>query len=148
MKDYIKCEKCGAKIERYINPVPTADLILMDRHRSGLYLVERGNSPHGWALPGGFIEYGEDPRNAAEREGREETGLAIEMLSQFRAFGSPGRDPRHHTITIVFDAIGSGAPVAGDDAKNVCFFNWKEIPELAFDHGVIVEEYRKEMGTS
>jgi ADP-ribose pyrophosphatase YjhB (NUDIX family) len=115
----------------------------MDPERRGVFLVERANEPPGWALPGGFIEYGEDPGESAVREGREETGLDIELLGQFRTYGAPGRDPRFHTITVVYVATGRGTPVAADDAKNVRFFRWEEIPELAFDHSRIIEDYRK-----
>lgn len=138
------CPRCGGEIDTYRNPFPTVDLILMDPEETGVWLVERRNPPPGWALPGGFVEVGEGLEAAAAREGREETSLEIEILDQFRAYGDPGRDPRFHTITVVFLAHGRGAAVARDDARSVRFFPWDAIPaELAFDHKAILGDYRR-----
>jgi ADP-ribose pyrophosphatase YjhB (NUDIX family) len=122
------------------NPVPTVDVIIEYDH--GILLIKRKNPPEGWALPGGFVDYGESLESAAVRETKEETGLAIELLRQFHAYSDPERDPRHHTITVVFLARANGLPVAGDDAKEVGIFRKDTLPELiAFDHRKILNDY-------
>lgn len=140
----IKCPECGAIVSKYKNPVPTVDIIIeIELGRSiGIVLIERKNPPHGWALPGGFVDYGESLESAAVREAREETGLDVELVSQFGAYSSPDRDPRQHTITNVFIARGSGEPKGKDDAINAGIFNKNNLPSaLAFDHGVILNHY-------
>jgi len=138
----VRCPRCGAEVERRRNPFPTVDLILMDAGRSGVFLVERKNPPHGWALPGGFVEWGESLEEAARREGEEETSLRIRVEEQFRAYGDPDRDPRFHTITVVFAAVGTGDARGADDARSVRFFRWEELPEkMAFDHRGILGEF-------
>ncbi|MEW6586398.1 MAG: NUDIX hydrolase, partial [Nitrospirota bacterium] len=115
------------------NPFPTVDIIIeLDQ---GIVLIKRKNPPEGWALPGGFVDYGESLESAAAREAKEETGLDIELVRQFHAYSDPARDPRHHTITVVFVAKAKGAVKAGDDAKDVGVFQKDSLPEpLAFDH--------------
>jgi ADP-ribose pyrophosphatase YjhB (NUDIX family) len=138
----IRCPHCGNEVERRRNPFPTVDLILMDAGRTGVFLIERGNPPPGWALPGGFVEWGESLEEAARREGEEETSLRVEIEGQFRAYGDPDRDPRFHTITVVYTAVGTGVARGADDARSVRFFRWKELPEkMAFDHRRILEEF-------
>ncbi len=95
------------------NPYPAADTII--RFGSGIVLVYRKNPPSGWAIPGGFINYGESAEDAAIREAREETGLAVKNLKLFGVFSDPDRDPRFHTISIVFSGEGKGKMRAGDD---------------------------------
>jgi len=122
------------------NPFPTADLII--EYNKGIVLIKRKNPPEGWALPGGFVEYGESLEAAAVREAKEETGLDVELLRQFHAYSDPKRDPRHHTITIVFLAKAKGNAVAGDDAKEIGVFGKDTLPEqIAFDHRDIINDY-------
>ncbi len=122
------------------NPFPTADLII--EYNKGIVLIKRKNPPEGWALPGGFVEYGESLEAAAVREAKEETGLDVELLRQFHAYSDPKRDPRHHTITIVFLATAKGNAVAGDDAKEIGVFSKDTLPEqIAFDHRDIINDY-------
>jgi len=124
----------------YRNPLPTADVII--RVGNGIVLIKRKNPPHGWALPGGFIDYGESAESAAVREAREETCLEIADLSLFGVYSDPDRDPRHHTITVVFTAQSDGLPVAADDATEIGIFTPDRLPSpLAFDHAKILREF-------
>jgi ADP-ribose pyrophosphatase YjhB (NUDIX family) len=127
------------------NPVPTVDIIIEMRKPGGtpgIVLIRRKNPPPGWALPGGFVDYGESLEDAALREAREETSLDIVLVSQFHTYSDPDRDPRGHTITTVFIAGAEGKPKARDDAKDIGVFGPAEIPpDLAFDHARIIEDY-------
>jgi 8-oxo-dGTP diphosphatase len=128
----------------YRNPTPTTDIIieLIDRPHRPIVLIERLNPPHGWALPGGFVDYGESLETAAIREAKEEVGLAVSLIEQFHLYSAPDRDPRQHTIALVFIATAIGEPIAQDDAKSVGIFNPWEIPaQLCFDHSQIVRDY-------
>jgi ADP-ribose pyrophosphatase YjhB (NUDIX family) len=107
----------------------------------GLVLIERANPPPGWALPGGFVDYGESLEDAAVREAREETGLDVTLLRQFHTYSAPDRDPRQHTISTVFVASASGTPRAGDDARQARAFPPDRLPPLAFDHDHIIQDY-------
>jgi 8-oxo-dGTP diphosphatase len=123
------------------NPLPTVDAII-ELPDGAIVLIERKNPPYGWALPGGFVDYGESVEAAALREAREETCLEVRLLEQFYVYSDPARDPRHHTISVVFIAAGEGSPRAADDAKAVGTFREAEIPrDLAFDHGRILRDY-------
>ncbi|MEJ5299480.1 MAG: NUDIX hydrolase [Thermodesulforhabdaceae bacterium] len=143
----VYCPKCGEAVHIYKNPFPTVDIII-EMGNDRIVLIERKNPPPGWALPGGFVDYGETLEEAAIREAYEETGLRVKNLTQFRAYSDPDRDPRHHTITVVFVAEvdpqqGSILPKAADDAKNCAIFNVYQLPEnLAFDHAKILQDYR------
>jgi 8-oxo-dGTP diphosphatase len=138
-----KCPNCGFLIVRHRNPVPTVDIIIEYRDQ-GLVLIERANPPYGWALPGGFVDYGESLEDAARREAREETGLEVNLLGQFHTYSDPRRDPRQHTISTVFVAQGLGTPRAADDARKCRIFAPESLPEpLAFDHGRILADYLK-----
>ncbi len=128
----------------YRNPVPTVDIIieLVDRPHRPIILIERLNSPFGWAIPGGFIDYGELAEVAARREAQEETGLAVELVKQFHVYSDPSRDPRQHTMSVVFLAMAKGEPQAGDDAKNIGIFESWRIPDnLCFDHDRVMRDY-------
>ena len=136
-----KCPKCGYVLRRYRNPTPTVDIIIEIPAR-GLVLIERANPPRGWALPGGFVNYGESLEDAARREAREETGLMVDLLGQFHTYSDPRRDPRQHNISTVFVARADGTPQAADDARSLGVFAPENLPrELAFDHGQILADY-------
>jgi 8-oxo-dGTP diphosphatase len=123
------------------NPYPTADIII-ELAAGGIVLIERKNEPHGWAIPGGFIDYGESAEDCAVREAKEETGLDVELIRQFHVYSAPERDPRHHTITLVFLARADGTPVGGDDAKRALVVHEGALPSpLAFDHDRILADY-------
>ena len=128
----------------YRNPTPTVDIIieLIDRRDRPIILIERLNPPHGWALPGGFVDYGETLETAAIREAQEEIGLKVQLLEQFHVYSAPDRDPRQHTISIVYIATAIGNPTAQDDAKNVKIVTpWEIPPTLCFDHQQILNDY-------
>jgi 8-oxo-dGTP diphosphatase len=143
MKESLMCPSCGCTIARYRNPFPTVDIIIRDDGNL-VVLIERRNAPLGWALPGGFVDYAETLEAAATREAREETGLELRDLQQFRAYSDPARDPRQHNISVVFTARGSGTLQAGDDAGKARWFPLDALPSpLCFDHAIILEDYRK-----
>lgn len=128
----------------YRNPTPTVDIIieLLNQPHRPIVLIERQNSPLGWAIPGGFIDYGESAETAARREAQEETGLVVELISQFQVYSDPKRDSRQHTISVVFLATATGEPKAGDDAKGLGVFTSWQIPtNLCFDHDRILQDY-------
>jgi ADP-ribose pyrophosphatase YjhB (NUDIX family) len=125
----------------YRNPLLTVDIIIQ-MPASGIVLIERQNPPFGWAIPGGFVDYGESLESAAIREASEETGMELVDLRQFHAYSDPNRDPRGHTVSVVFTAVGKGVPQAGDDAKNLRIFSLDMLPEnLVFDHALILSHY-------
>jgi 8-oxo-dGTP diphosphatase len=128
----------------YRNPAPTVDIIieLSDRPHRPIVLIERLNPPYGWAIPGGFVDYGEAIETAAIREAQEETGLAIQLIEQFQVYSDPSRDPRQHTLSIVLIATAQGTPTAGDDAKHLDIFELWQLPQnLCFDHDRILQDY-------
>jgi 8-oxo-dGTP diphosphatase len=143
----IVCPRCGTEVFRYESPVPTVDIIieLGEKGKSdGIVLVYRRNEPLGWSLPGGFVDYGETLEQAAVREAREETGLAVELRKQFHTYSDPERDPRRHTISTVFIARAKGTPAGGDDAIRAEIFREGNLPgPLVFDHGRILADYFK-----
>jgi ADP-ribose pyrophosphatase YjhB (NUDIX family) len=141
LKKTIACPQCGNPIDIFRNPVPTVDVII--ESPEGILLIKRKNPPYGWALSGGFVDYGETVEEAIIREAREETGLDIQNVRQFHSYSAPDRDPRQHTISIVFTAQATGNPKASDDAQEVRFFLWDNLPNnIAFDHRQILEDYR------
>lgn len=122
------------------NPLVTVDAII--ETCDGIVLIKRKNPPYGWAIPGGFVDYGETIEDAVCREMKEETGLDINLVRQFHTYSDPNRDPRHHTVTIVFIATASGKPVAGDDAAEADIFTRDNLPkDIAFDHRDVLEDY-------
>jgi len=133
------CPHCGGELSGYRNPLPTVDVII--EVAGGVVLIKRKNPPPGWALPGGFVEYGESLEEAAIREAFEETGLTISLAKQLHTYSQPGRDPRFHTISTVFLATAQGVPTGGDDAAEAAIFDPNRLPPLAFDHREILNEY-------
>ncbi|MGB2763073.1 MAG: NUDIX hydrolase [Candidatus Aminicenantaceae bacterium] len=127
------------------NPVPTVDIIIKIKRedgQDGIVLIKRKNPPFGWAIPGGFVDYGESLEEAAVREAKEETSLDIQLKSQLHTYSDPNRDPRQHTITTVFVATAQGKPKARDDAQEIGVFTKEEMNfPLAFDHNKILEDY-------
>uniref|UniRef100_A0A7C4NRK9 inositol-phosphate phosphatase n=1 Tax=Thermodesulfobacterium geofontis TaxID=1295609 RepID=A0A7C4NRK9_9BACT len=125
------------------NPLPTVDIIIEVEDK--IVLIYRKNYPFGWAIPGGFVDYGETLESAAIREAKEETNLDIELLYLLGCYSDPKRDPRFHTITTVFVAKGKGELKAKDDARLAKLFKIEEIPwdDLAFDHAKILKDYLK-----
>jgi ADP-ribose pyrophosphatase YjhB (NUDIX family) len=126
----------------YRNPVPTVDIII-ETGDNKILLIKRKNPPYGWAIPGGFVDYGESLKNAAIREAKEETSLKVELVEQFFTYSEPKRDPRQHTISTVFIAkIRSGRPKAADDAKEIISIDEDNLPDpIVFDHRKIISDY-------
>jgi len=140
-KKTIPCPKCMAEIEIYRNPIPTVDIII-EIESKGIVLIKRKNPPFGWALPGGFVDYGESLEEGAVREAKEETDLDVTLIEQFHTYSNPIRDPRHHSISTVYIAKAKGAPQAKDDAIEIGVFNESNLPaEIAFDHRSILNDY-------
>lgn len=136
---------------KHRNPVPTVDIIIQ-LERGAIVLIERANPPYGWALPGGYVDYGESLEEAAVREAKEETSLDIELLGQFHTYSDPGRDSRQHNISTVFVARSDGIPKGASDARRADVFFENSLPTpLAFDHGQILKDYfravRENQGT-
>ncbi len=123
------------------NPVPTVDIII-ELADGRIVLIRRKNPPPGWALPGGFVDYGESAEAAAVREAREETGLEVSLLEQFHTYSDPDRDPRQHTMSVVFIARAAAEPQGADDAVEARGFDPQKLPEpMAFDHERIISDY-------
>jgi 8-oxo-dGTP diphosphatase len=135
----MKCPQCGQDIPQHKNPVPTVDIIIVVN--DGIVLIKRRNPPLGWALPGGFVDYGETLEQAAVREAKEETGFDVSLIKQFHTYSDPRRDQRLHTISTVFIATASGRPTGGDDASEAKVFRREELPVLAFDHSLILADF-------
>lgn len=123
----------------YRNPAPTVDIII--EICGGIVLIRRANIPLGWAIPGGFVDYGETLERAAIREAREETGLDVELMRQLYTYSDPRRDPRRHTISTVFIARASGRPRAGSDAAEASVVTPPWPSPLVFDHAAILADY-------
>jgi len=138
------CPQCGAAIQVYRNPVPTVDVVVQFPDRT-IVLIKRKNPPYGWALPGGFVDYGESLEQAATREAAEETSLQVQLLGLVGVYSSPKRDPRQHTLSVTFAArpLSPETLQAGDDASSVSRFALDALPELAFDHADIVADYHR-----
>lgn len=126
---------------RYRNPIPTVDIII-EIEPGSVVLIERKNPPHGWAIPGGYVDYGESLEHCAVREAKEETSLDVTLVRQFHTYSDPSRDKRHHSISTVFVATAKGAPRGADDALRAASFSKENLPaNIAFDHRRILEDY-------
>lgn len=140
--DHLSCPRCGAKVRTYRNPLPTVDIII--ETDNGIILIERKNEPYGWAIPGGFVDYGESLEAAAMREAEEETSLHIGNLRLVGCYSDPSRDKRAHTISTVYVATGYGIPKAADDADSLSIFPLEKLPaKLCFDHEKILQDYSR-----
>jgi 8-oxo-dGTP diphosphatase len=135
----MQCSNCGHQVSTYRNPMPTVDIII--ELEQGIVLIERKNPPAGWALPGGFVDYGESYEQAAVREAKEETGLDVRLIRQFHTYSNPERDQRQHTASTVFIAKAKGVPQGLDDALQAKVFTRTHLPLLAFDHAQILDDY-------
>lgn len=127
----------------YRNPAPTTDAIIA-REDGCIVLILRKNEPHGWAIPGGFVDYGEELGHACVREAKEETSLDVELVSQLFTYSDPARDARKHTISTVFACrVRAGELKADDDAREARWFPEREVPwdELCFDHAQVLRDY-------
>jgi len=143
------CPHCGKVVSKFRNPYPTVDIIIRLTNRpepDNVVLIKRLNPPYGWALPGGFVDYGESVEQTAVREALEETNLHVTLTGLAGVYSAPGRDPRFHTITTVFSATANGEPKAGDDAGEARVFTRNTLPEdIAFDHRDVLNEYFKRL---
>ena len=120
-------------------PKITVDVII--KFKDGVVLIKRKNPPYGWAIPGGFVDYGETLEEAAVREMKEETNLDVKLERQMHTYSDPKRDPRGHTITTVFIGKGEGDLKAQDDALEVGVFGKDNLPSLAFDHKKVLDDF-------
>ncbi len=141
------CPHCGEEITVYRNPTPTVDVVILvpngTSYGDGVVLIERLNPPHGWALPGGFVDVGETCEQAAVREMKEETGLDVVLTGLLGVYSDPKRDPRQHTMSVVYTGVARdvSALIAGDDAGKVEVYPLGKWPELAFDHAAILDDF-------
>ncbi len=127
-------------------PFVTVDIII--RYQGGIVMIERKNPPPGWAIPGGFVDIGESLEDAAVREAKEETSLDVTLVEQFHAYSKPGRDPRFHTVSVVFIADGRGTLAGRDDARKAEVFTEASLPgQIAFDHADILADYFRYLRT-
>lgn len=130
---------------RPTTPIIAADIIieLLDQPGRPIVLIERKNPPHGWAIPGGFVDVGETLEHAAVREAEEETGLQVKLKALLGNYSDPKRDPRGHTVTAVYVAEAHGMPKGGDDARHAQAFDPLKPPTLVFDHALVLADYRR-----
>ena len=129
-----------------VTPLLAADAIIEMINIPGkpIVLIERLNTPHGWAIPGGFVDIGETVEAAAVREAKEETSLDVELTGLLGIYSNPERDPRGHTVTAIYVAQSTGIPMAADDAKNLDLFTLDRLPSpLAFDHELVLADYQR-----
>lgn len=129
---------------RPTTPPIAADIIIemVDRSDRPIILIERKNPPHGWAIPGGFVDVGETVEHAAVREAKEEVSLDVSLSALLGIYSEPSRDPRGHTVSAVYIAEAKGQPKAADDAANLHIYSINNLPsQLAFDHDRILQDY-------
>lgn len=129
---------------RPVTPLLAADIViaLVDQPGRPIVLIERKNPPYGWAVPGGFVDIGETVEQAAVREMKEEVGLDVTITGLLGVYSRPDRDPRGHTVTVIYTGEAVGQPVADDDARAVGVFNKNNLPSpLAFDHAEVLADY-------
>ncbi len=124
-----------------LDPFVCVDIII--ELKQGIVIIERSNPPYGWALPGGFLDWGESLEDAAKREAKEETHLELKNLRQFHTYSQMGRDPRFQTISTIFIAEGVGTPKSGDDAQDLKVIPYEELlnHRYAFDHHQVLADY-------
>ncbi len=121
-------------------PALTVDVVI--ECGGGIVLVRRKYPPEGWALPGGFVDYGERVPHAAVREAKEETGLEVTLVDLLGVYSDPHRDPRRHTVSVVYVGRADGEPAGGDDAAEARVFPADRLPDpLCFDHAQILSDY-------
>lgn len=143
MKKEVVCPHCGKPYSCFRNPAPTADVVIYEPGR-GVVIIRRKHAPLGFSLPGGFIDEGEQAEAAAVREMREETGLDVELTGLLGVYSRPKRDPRQHTLTVVYTgrARNPEAVMAGDDAAHAAFYPLDDLPApLVFDHAEILNHF-------
>jgi 8-oxo-dGTP diphosphatase len=124
-------------------PRLTVDILIqMNGSADEVVLVKRKFPPLGWAIPGGFVDWGETVEASAIREALEETSLQVKLIRQFHVYSDPARDPRGHTVSVVFVATGEGDPQGQDDAAEAGIFRRQTLPSpLVFDHAQILSDY-------
>lgn len=131
-------------MKNYKTPSLTADTFIYD-DEFNFILIKRKNDPYKscWALPGGFVEYGESVENAAVREAKEETNIDVELEELVNVYSNPDRDPRGHVVTVAYTAKGDlSTRKFGSDAGDIGIFNADELDDinLAFDHSIIIKD--------
>lgn len=131
-------------MQLYANPKPTTDVVIHDPEK-GIVIIRRANTPHGYALPGGFVDEGEQIEHAAIREMKEETGLDVRLTGLLGVYSRPGRDPRSHTASTVYvgAAVNPESLQAGDDAATAAWHKLDDLPEpIVFDHSRIIDDFK------
>ena len=139
--EFINLNREGKCVTHPRNPYLTVDAIIEVDGK--IVLIERKNEPFGWALPGGFVEYGESLEEAVVREVKEETGADFIDITQFHAYSEPNRDPRQHVVSVVFTGKANGELKAADDAKNLALVGPESLKkyDIMFDHMKIISDY-------
>lgn len=127
----------------------TADIIVLNKQKTHILLIKRKNEPfkNKWAFPGGFMDMNETIEQTAKRELQEETSINCNEYKQFRVYSEVNRDPRHRTLTVCFYCFVDNAATnaeAGDDASEIQWFKLNNLPELAFDHNTILNDFINE----
>ena len=131
----------------YKIPSLTVDIFIFNENREFI-LIKRKNDPYKdcWALPGGFVDYGETTEHAAVREAKEETSIDVELIKLFNVYSEPDRDPRRHTVSVFYLAHGDmNDAKADDDAKDIGIYSFDDLDNLnlAFDHRMILNEVKE-----